>query len=318
MSKVQSWSQVAPNLYKGQLDRLPPSKRTFTYKGKRLPIDPNLLLKLGQGQPVAEGSSAIAIEGGIPYAYIYTAHTEPVDLTAWTVAEDAALLGNIADWTTSDGWANGAPFNNGWKAQNVDLTNGILSLTLTNTPSSGYPYSSGEYRSVAFYRYGRYEAVMKAAKGDGLMTGFFSYTGPSDGNPHDEIDVEISGWEPHILRTNYWVAGVSHEAFIPLGFDSSLDFHTYAFEWLPNSIEWLVDGRSVRFQQGGALPTTPQRVMANLWPGDSSTVPWLGAFKYTNPVAAQFKAISFFQSSGLVDEQNNPLVDESGNSLTEG
>lgn len=317
MSKVQSWSRVAPNLYKGRLDGLPPTKRTFTYKGKKLPIDPNLLLNLAKGQSVTEGTSVIAIEEGIPYAYIYSAYTEPIDLTAWSVAEDASAIGNI-NWTTSDGWANGAPFNVGWKAQNVDLTNGILSLTLNNTPSSGYPYSSGEYRSTAFYKYGRYEASMKAAKGAGLMTGFFSYTGSSDGNPHDEIDIEIAGDEPSTLRTNYWVSGVSHETFIALDFDASLDFHTYAFEWLPNSIEWFVDGKSVRFQQGGTLPTTPQRIMANLWAGDSSTIPWLGAFSYIKPIAAQFKAINLFQFNGLVDEENNPIVDELGNPLIEG
>lgn len=126
MPKVQAWTQVRPNLFKGRLDGLPPSKRTFTYKGKKLPIDVGLLAKVAKGQPVIEGGSFVTLEGAIPYVYIYTAFTEPVDLTAWDVGE-GTLSGNISDWIAADGWASGSPFNNGWRAANVDVTNEVLS-----------------------------------------------------------------------------------------------------------------------------------------------------------------------------------------------
>lgn len=96
MPKVTGWSQINPTLFKGQLDAPNPSKFTFTYKGKRLPIDPNLLSKLAAGQPVAEGASLLTSEGGIPYVYIHTQHTEPVDLSVWNVTEDVPLIGGAS------------------------------------------------------------------------------------------------------------------------------------------------------------------------------------------------------------------------------
>ena len=40
--------------------------------------------------------------------------------------------------------------------------------------------------------YGRYEVVMTAAKGNGIISSFFTYTGPYFGDPHDEIDFEFN------------------------------------------------------------------------------------------------------------------------------
>ena len=41
--------------------------------------------------------------------------------------------------------------------------------------------------SDKFYSYGYYETSMKAIKNDGVISSFFTYTGPSDNNPWDEI-----------------------------------------------------------------------------------------------------------------------------------
>jgi len=43
----------------------------------------------------------------------------------------------------------------------------------------------------SFFGYGYYEVRMKAAKNVGIVSSFFTYTGPSDNNPWDEIDIEF-------------------------------------------------------------------------------------------------------------------------------
>lgn len=318
MPRVKNWTQVRPQLFKGELDALPPSRRTFTYKGKKLPIDVNLLAKIAKGQTVPEGTSAITLEEGKPYVYVYTQFTEPVDLTAWDVGE-GTLPGNIPNWFASNGWTNGSPFGCGWSANNVDITNGILSLVLNDTPASGLPYSSGEYRTPEFYHYGRARADIKACSEPGAMTGFFFYTGSSDGKQHHELDIlEVLGVNPRQVRTNYWTNGRPHETFINMPFDLTEAFHTYEVEWLAGSITWFVDGRVVR-RATEDLPSLPGRIMVNLWNGDPQAT-WMGPFNYTHPVAAQFTNLFFYPdmptTGGLKNESEFILIDEQRNPLS--
>ncbi|HEU4322325.1 MAG TPA: family 16 glycosylhydrolase [Roseiflexaceae bacterium] len=200
----------------------------------------------------------------------------------------------------ADGWTNGNPFNVGWRADHVTFSNSTMTLTLDNRtcPSgcSNKPYASGEYRTNSNYGYGRYEGRFKAAKGSGTVAAsLFTYTGPSDNQPWDEIDIEILGKDTTKMQTNYYTNGVGgHETMINLGFDASQGFHTYAFEWTPTSIKWYVDGVLVHTENGsrGPLPTHASKLMMNLWPGvgvDS----WLGPFNYSGPLTAQFDWVRY-------------------------
>ena len=207
-------------------------------------------------------------------------------------------------WHKADGWTNGDPFNNGWQADNVSFNNGFMTLQLDNQgcpqACSERPYASGEYRTNSFYRYGLLEGRFKAAKGNGLVTSLFFYTGPSDGNPWDEIDVEILGKDPTKMQINYFTNGAgSHEAIIDLGFDASQAFHDYAIYWTPDSIRWYVDGKLVHTEDGsrGALPTHAGRIMMNLWPG-IGVDGWLRPFSYSGPVRAQYDWVRFTPFSG--------------------
>src|SRR3546814_9511642 len=83
-----------------------------------------------------------------------------------------------------------------------------MTITLTNTGASGRRFASGEYQSRRFFGYGRFEARLKAIAAPGIVTGFFTYTGPSfDGDPHDEIDFEFLGKSPRQVQVNYYTAG---------------------------------------------------------------------------------------------------------------
>lgn len=130
------------------------------------------------------------------------------------------------------------------------------------------------------------------------MTGFFLYTGaseidPATGNPdpHDEIDVEIAGSNPRQLRLTYWTNDQPTSIYLDLPFDASVDYHNYAFEWMPGGINWYVDGELIHQEVGdrGALPTHSGKLMINYWAGDNSSDSWLGEFEYKNATFAYFK-----------------------------
>ncbi|MEU4384233.1 glycoside hydrolase family 16 protein [Promicromonospora sp. NPDC023805] len=208
---------------------------------------------------------------------------------------------NGGRWNKADGWSNGGMFNAGWRADHVWHSGGVMGLNLNNTPCpggcSGKPYASGEYRTNELYSYGRYEVRMKAASGSGIVSSFFTYTGPSDGQPWDEIDVEILGKNTWQMQTNYFTGGVGgHEAVINLGFDAAAGYHNYAIEWRSGNIKWFVDGRQVHEENGsrGALPTRPQRIMMNLWPG-TGVDGWLGPFNYTGQKTATYDWVRYTQ-----------------------
>ena len=204
---------------------------------------------------------------------------------------------NATLWHMADGWTNGDPFDCGWQADNVTFSSGIMSLQLDNVgcPCSGSPYASGEYRSNGHYQYGTYTVRMKAVAQDGVVSSFFIYTGPSEGSPWDEIDIEIIGKDTTTLQTNYYTNGLGgHEGYISLGFDAADGFHTYSIEWMPDAIKWYVDGDLKHTEDGsnGVLPTTPGRIMMNFWPGTDTVNDWLEDFVYTGPLMAQYDWVS--------------------------
>ncbi len=196
---------------------------------------------------------------------------------------------------SSNGWTNGSMFNVFWRAENTTFENGRMQLIIDHDPreEQGIPYSGGEFRSKDFYGYGRYEASIKAIKNDGVVTSLFTYTGPADSNPWDEIDIEILGKDTTKVQFNYFTDGKgNHEYLYDLGFDASEGFHTYAFEWHKDKIVWFVDGREA-YTATETLPVTPGKIMANAWCG-KGVDGWLNAFDDKNiPLTAEYEWVKF-------------------------
>lgn len=195
----------------------------------------------------------------------------------------------------ADGWTNGNMFNVTWRRKNVKPGDGYVELILDrdSAPSFGIPYAGAELRSHGHYGYGRYEVSMKAIKNDGVVSSFFTYTGPSENNPWDEIDFEILGYDTTKVQLNYFTNGRgNHEFMYSLGFDASEDFHTYAFEWHADRIEWYVDGVLI-YTATKDIPQTPGKIMANVWCGKGVNG-WLRAFREDNlPLAAAYEWITY-------------------------
>ncbi len=214
----------------------------------------------------------------------------PMNESATTVAD--FRKGTTPLFIASDGWTNGNPFDCGWTANNAVIDKGYLSLSIDKDTTGKYNYTGGEYRTTDFYHYGYYETSMQAIKNDGVVSSFFTYTGPSDNNPWDEIDIEILGKDTTKVQFNYYTNGVgNHEYMYDLGFDASEGFHTYGFDWQPDSITWYVDGKEA-YKATSNIPSTPGKIMMNTWPGigvDS----WLKAFDGTTPLTARYQWVTY-------------------------
>lgn len=232
-----------------------------------------------------------------------TAAPETAVTTAATtqseIAPDGSLYVDFANgaagvFECSDGWSNGSVFNVTWRKENVTFNDGKMQLIIDkDSKPKTVPYSGGEYRSRGFYGYGLYEVSMKAIKNDGVVSSFFTYTGPSDNNPWDEIDVEILGKDTTMAQFNYFTNGQGgHEYMHELGFDAADDFHTYGFDWQSDKITWYVDGAEVH-SADKKIPVTESKIMMNAWCG-TGVDDWLKAFSDADiPLTAEYEWIRF-------------------------
>lgn len=204
--------------------------------------------------------------------------------------EANALGGNFFDsfsgynsslWTRAS-WADPWPNNCGWKQDHVSFAGGFMQLLLDNSPSAGRGFSGAELSSNSLFGYGKAETRMIAAKRSGVISSFFTYTGASDGNPWDEIDVEFLGDDTTSVQFNYFKNGNAHHEYIHhLGFDGAAAYHNYAIVWTPNSIKWQVDSQTVHTVWGdpSTLPSHPMHIMMNLW-NTTGVDGWAGSFTY--------------------------------------
>ena len=249
-------------------------------------------------QPVHQG--AIADKG------------TPMDTSATMISD--FRTGNAGDFFASDGWTNGKPFDCWWYKQNAQIKGDHLELSVdrkwTNdsNPDWNPAYSGGEFRTNKFYSYGYYETSMQAIKNDGVVSSFFTYTGPSDDNPWDEIDIEILGKDTTKVQLNYYTNGVgNHEKMIDLGFDSSLEYHTYGFDWQPDYIAWYIDGKEV-YRATDNIPKTAGKIMMNAWPG-KTVDDWLKAYNGNTPLTARYQWVTYKNSpknGGNNNQWQNP------------
>ncbi|MEM6480011.1 MAG: family 16 glycosylhydrolase [Pseudomonadota bacterium] len=166
-------------------------------------------------------------------------------------------------------------FDTDWDASLVDAEKGLrLSLRPQSQPGAN-GFLGASIRRHAPSHFGRYEAELTAARGDGLITGFFLYTGAAYGTQHDEIDWEIFGKDPTTAQVAWWKDGTLRSQKIDLGFDAAAGPNRYAIDWQPDAIRWFVNGTLV-FETTEAIPQTPQLLFANVWAVDKALADWAG------------------------------------------
>lgn len=139
--------------------------------------------------------------------------------------------------------------------------------------------SSAELYTSASYSYGRFEARVQFAGGDGVVGSFFLWKDGSemDGVFWNELDLETV-WSDCELFTNalYGNPEMVHSDSAGTAGNWCGSFHTYAYEWTPDYIAWFVDGMEIRRETGEDSTAfrdnaaDGMQIHFNVWPGDST------------------------------------------------
>ncbi|WP_029031780.1 family 16 glycosylhydrolase [Salinarimonas rosea] len=188
-------------------------------------------------------------------------------------------------WYVSQGWVNTPDYDCTWSVDALSKPGDSLVFTVERAPTAERDFICAEVQSTDVFSYGTYEVRMRAARGQGVMSAFFTYTGPYFGDPHDEVDIELPGARPRSVEVNAYVDG-SHGDIgqaVELGFDASQGFHDYAFEWTPEVIRFYVDGEQVgEITDPDRIPDTPGKIYLAVYSGRGQYEPWLGRFVETS------------------------------------
>jgi hypothetical protein len=154
----------------------------------------------------------------------------------------------------------------------------LLPLTLALVAPAA-AVSSAELYQNQVYTYGRFEARVRFAAGDGVISSFFLWKPGSEvaGTFWNELDFEKLGADCH-LQTNplYGSPVADHSAIAAVAGDLCAEYHTYTFEWTPTYIAYLVDGIEVRRDTGETATAFAVNAAAgmqihfNVWPGDAT------------------------------------------------
>lgn len=186
-------------------------------------------------------------------------------------------------WYLADRFPPENMFSTQWRPGQAAFTPNGLEITLAATPEpdAPKPYMSAEISSRETYRYGYFETRMRAVRGGGIVSGFFTFTLPTGPNTENEIDMEITGNASTQIELVYHVNGHHIRHIAQLGFDASEGFHTYAFEWRADQIRWYIDGRRVHTSRSHVRELDrPHQIFTSLW--NSVRMPiWLGPFDPT-------------------------------------
>ncbi|GIG41780.1 glycoside hydrolase family 16 protein [Cellulomonas phragmiteti] len=189
--------------------------------------------------------------------------------------------------TGANGWGN-AELQNYTTSRDNSALDGEGNLVLTARKQADGSYTSARLttKGKVALTYGRIEARIKLPKGQGIWPAFWmlgdnNATWPATG----EIDImEYVGKEPNYVYGTVHgpgylgAGGISGAYRHPQNQDFADAFHTYAIDWKPGEITWLVDGQQyhrVTRSDVGANPwlfDAPFYLLLNVavggeWPG---------------------------------------------------
>jgi endo-1,3-1,4-beta-glycanase ExoK len=157
-------------------------------------------------------------------------------------------------------------------------------LCVSVFPQLALATSSAELLKAEPDGYGRLEARVRFAAGDGVVSSVFLWKDGSEraGTFWNEVDFEKLGADCH-LQTNpiYGNPSANHSQTHALTLDLCGAFHTYTYEWTPEALVWLVDGTELRretgataYQDGAFAVTWREDFAAASLPAGWSTGNW--------------------------------------------
>ncbi len=180
-----------------------------------------------------------------------------------------------------------------------------LGVFVSSLSGGAHAVDSAEFYTSASYRFGRVEAEMKFAAGDGVVGSFFLWKDGSErsGTFWNELDFEKVGADCQ-LATNAFFGnpGATHTQDHTLAQDLCGGFHVYAYEWTPEYIAWSVDGVEIRRETGETATAYAEnanpgmQIRFNIWPGDAS----FGG-NFSESILPVYQYVNWVQYSSYVD-----------------
>ena len=182
---------------------------------------------------------------------------------------------NTKVWIVSN-W--GAPGGGVFRPANIDLSQGLLRVSLTQTKNSDGSISSvgGELQTRATFGYGTYEWTIRMSSTSPTKNGYGQITSGqiSSGftfinNSQTEVDWEVEGQHPNQIEMTSW-KGLNAQQYTSSFLQSpEAAFHKYKFVWSPGKLVFYIDGKKVSTHTVN-IPSAPAYVMINHW-GTNST-----------------------------------------------
>jgi beta-glucanase (GH16 family) len=239
-------------------------------------------------------------------------------------------------WTWSDGALSEGQVR--YTKEAISFGEGHMKITTSKVASipggqsfaengtvAAYTLQSGEFRTkFNNYRYGRYEASIKApvpvaadmAAGNFINT-LFTFRTPKV-EDWREIDIEIIGGGVNKVFSNIVYAdnktdygATMHSAAqvtAPANLDTRAMFHTYAFVWKADSVTWYIDNQptAVRTYPGTPagdgtpmIPNKSAKIMMSMWVFNGSYA-FGGVDGEANvyPFTAEYDFFRFYKQDG--------------------
>lgn len=178
------------------------------------------------------------------------------------------------------------------------------------------------FTSSKYMFFGRIDVTMRVAPGAGIISTFVL-----ESDVLDEVDWEWVGSKSTIGQANYFSKGDTStygklEQDITIA-DTENTWHTYSMDWNNETLQWLVDGVSVRTLTYASNPTqypqTPMMVKFGTWCGGCSTSEgtreWAGGAPDWSaaPFNAYFKSITIQdRSNGIANAVSYQYGDQTG------
>ena len=148
----------------------------------------------------------------------------------------------------------------------------LFTLASVNTEVQAKDFKAAEIFSNTQTKYGKYVVRMRAAKGSGVISNFFTYKNGSEQSSvfWEEIDVEVFGknnansWQSNLI-TGF---GPTRTEGVHGGPNMADTYNTFTVEWTPNYVRWLVNGTQIRRVNGGQASqlASAASFRFNIWP----------------------------------------------------
>jgi hypothetical protein len=226
--------------------------------------------------------SAVAFLASVLPTSLAQTHTACNPLNTTGCPNMQALGGNATFYWNKTGIPTGGKI---WEKQNqgtIDWSEDAKGATFTIERSGDSPMVQSKF----YMLFGRFEVVMKAARGKGIVSSAILQS-----EALDEIDWEFLGTDTTHALTNYFGKGntTSFDRGKEYEMDAPQDkFHNYTIDWTKDRIQWWLDDKMLRelvpadALNGKNYPQTPMNIRMGVWAGgdvannDPGVVEWAG------------------------------------------